>query len=40
MGEDKYPKVTFHHHSTRRRIKADHVKEGSKAATGQKQLKT
>jgi hypothetical protein len=37
MGEDKYPKVTFHHHSTER-TKADHVKEENKAATGQKQL--
>jgi predicted metal-dependent RNase len=39
MGEDKYPKVTFYHYSTRRRTKADHVKEGNKAATGKKTTK-
>jgi hypothetical protein len=37
MGEDNDPKVTFHRHSTGRRTKADHVKEGNKAATGKKQ---
>lgn len=35
VEEDKYPKVTFHHHSTGR-TKVDHKKEGNKAATGRK----
>jgi len=36
MGEDKYPKGVFLHHSTGRRTKVYHVKEGNKAATGKK----
>jgi len=38
MGEDKYAKDAFLHHSTGRRTKVDHVKEGNKAATGKKKL--
>jgi hypothetical protein len=36
MGEDKHPKDSFHHHSTGRRTKVDHVNEGNKPATGNK----
>jgi hypothetical protein len=39
MGEDKYPKEAFHHHSTGRRTKVDHVKEGNKAAKGNNSCK-
>ena len=36
MGEDIHAKDAFHHHSTGRRTKVYHVKEGDKAATGKK----